>query len=95
MRTNIDIDDDLMADAMRATGLGTKKATVEEALRRLVANERARRALDAMRGMGWEGDLDAMRRADPAGGGRDVARLRERRRVRARRPPAGGSSGLP
>ena len=36
MRTNIDIDDDLLTEAMAVSGLSTKKATVEEALRRLV-----------------------------------------------------------
>jgi Arc/MetJ family transcription regulator len=33
MRTNIDIDDDLLTEAITASGLSTKKATVEEALR--------------------------------------------------------------
>ncbi len=61
MRTNIDLDDELMAQAMEATGLKTKKDTVEEALRRLVENSRRRRALDNLRGIGWEGDLDQMR----------------------------------
>lgn len=37
MRTNIVIDDKLMTAAMKATGLTTKRAVVEEALRRLVA----------------------------------------------------------
>jgi Arc/MetJ family transcription regulator len=40
MRTNIDLDDSLLAEAMAATGLATKKATVEEALRRLVRQHR-------------------------------------------------------
>lgn len=40
MRTNIDIDDDLLAEAMRATGLKTKKATVEAGLRRLAQGNR-------------------------------------------------------
>jgi Arc/MetJ family transcription regulator len=61
MRTNIDIDDDLIADAMAATGLTTKKATVEEALRRLVLRHHRRNALADMAGLGWEGDLEAMR----------------------------------
>jgi Arc/MetJ family transcription regulator len=61
MRTNIELDDELMAQAMEATGLKTKKATVEEALRRVVENSRRRRALDELRGIGWEGDLDQMR----------------------------------
>jgi Arc/MetJ family transcription regulator len=61
MRTNIDIDDELIAEAMAVTGLTTKKATVEEALRRLVRSHRRRSAVANMTGLGWEGDLDAMR----------------------------------
>ena len=62
MRTNIDLDDALIAEAMALTGLPTKKATVEEALRRLVRSARQNRAIETMHGMGWEGDLDALRR---------------------------------
>lgn len=62
MRTNIDIDDTLLIQAMSATGLSTKKATVEEALRRLVDTRRRLDALEAMRGIGWDGDLDNMRK---------------------------------
>ncbi|MBS9722228.1 type II toxin-antitoxin system VapB family antitoxin [Tianweitania sp. BSSL-BM11] len=61
MRTNIDIDDALMAEAMKAGDFPTKKAAVEAALRELVANEQRRKALRAMRGLGWDGDLDQMR----------------------------------
>ena len=61
MRTNIDIEDGLMAEAMAATGLPTKKATVEEALRRLVRVHRQQEAIRDMSGLGWDGDLDAMR----------------------------------
>ena len=61
MRTNIEIDDDLLTEAMAATGLATKKATVEEALRRLVQRQRRLDALDDLSGLGWDGDLDAMR----------------------------------
>ena len=61
MRTNIDIEDSLMAEAMAATGLPTKKATVEEALRRLVRQHRQQEAIRDMAGLGWDGDLDAMR----------------------------------
>ena len=61
MRTNIDIDDDLLAEAMAATGLATKKATVEEALRRLVRRHQRLAGLADMAGLGWEGDLGAMR----------------------------------
>lgn len=65
MRTNIELDDDLLAEAMEATGLPTKRATVEEALRKLVQQHRRRRALEDLRGLGWEGDLDAMRLGEP------------------------------
>jgi len=61
MRTNIDIDDALLAEAMAAAGLTTKKATVDEALRVLVRQYRRRRAIWDMAGLGWEGDLGALR----------------------------------
>jgi Arc/MetJ family transcription regulator len=67
MRTNIDIDDDLIAQAMAATGLSTKKATVEEALRCLVLRHQRRSALADMAGLGWEGDLEAMREGRETG----------------------------
>lgn len=66
MRTNIEIDEKLIAAAMKATGLKTKRATVEEALRRLVQNDRRRQAVDNMFGLGWEGDLNRMRDEGPA-----------------------------
>lgn len=62
MRTNIDIDDHLLAEAMAATGLKTKKAVVEEGLRTLARLQRQAAALKALKGIGWEGDLDEMRR---------------------------------
>jgi len=67
VRTNIDIDDDLMAKAMAATGLTTKKATVEEALRRLVRRRERLDALAEMSGLGWEGDLSTMRQGRKTG----------------------------
>ena len=63
MRTNIDLDDGLMDRAMAATGLSTKKAVVEEALRRLVRAADQKTAIAEMRGLGWDGDLDALRTA--------------------------------
>jgi len=62
MRTNIELDDELLAEAMEATGLPTKRATVEEALRLVVQQHRQRHALKELAKLGWEGDLDAMRR---------------------------------
>jgi Arc/MetJ family transcription regulator len=61
MRTNIEIDDELMSEAMVVTGLPTKKAAVEAALRRLVDRHHRLVALADLAGLGWEGDLNAMR----------------------------------
>lgn len=61
-RTNIEIDDELLAQAMQAAGTTTKKATVEEALRQLVRKHDLRRAIADTAGIGWEGDLNEMRR---------------------------------
>jgi Arc/MetJ family transcription regulator len=60
MRTAIDVDDALLAQAMEASGLRTKKATVKEALRRLVREHRQKNAIADMAGIGWDGDLDGM-----------------------------------
>lgn len=62
VRTNIEIDDDLLARAMAAAGLTTKRATVEEGLRLLVRLGNQAEALADIKGLGWEGDLDEMRR---------------------------------
>jgi Arc/MetJ family transcription regulator len=55
MRTNIDIDDELLTAAMQATGQTTKRGTVEEALRRVVMTERRRQAIENMVGIEWIG----------------------------------------
>ncbi len=60
MRTNIEIDDVLMRDALAASGARTKREVVEEGLRTLIQIRGQRRLLE-LRGIGWEGDLDAMR----------------------------------
>jgi Arc/MetJ family transcription regulator len=65
MRTNIEIDDALLSQAMTATGLPTKRATVEEGLRMLVRMRKQAEAFANLRGLGWEGDLDAMRQGRP------------------------------
>ena len=61
MRTNIDIDDELMREAMIATNTVTKKAAVEACLRQTIRlkNQEGIRALFGK--IQWEGDLDAMR----------------------------------
>jgi Arc/MetJ family transcription regulator len=62
MRTNIVIDDKLMRDTLRATGLKTKREVVEEGLRSLLRLKR-QAGIRRLRGkLNWQGDLDAMRR---------------------------------
>lgn len=60
-RTNIDIDDDLVAEVMRRHGMKTKRDAVDFALRRLVVPVMTLEEMHAMRGTGWEGDLDQLR----------------------------------
>jgi len=61
MRTNIEIDDKLMKDALRLTGAKTKREAVEMGLRTLL-RLRQQEELRQLKGkLQWEGDLDAMR----------------------------------
>jgi Arc/MetJ family transcription regulator len=63
MRTNIIIDDQLMREALETTGLPTKKAVVEEALRLLI-NIHKQSSIRSLRGkIQWEGNLDEQRQA--------------------------------
>lgn len=63
MRTNIVIDDALMSNALKASGLKTKKDAVEEGLRLLVQRN-AQREIRKLRGqINWDGDLSQMRGA--------------------------------
>ena len=62
MRTNIEIDDKLMADALKASGAKTKRETVEEALRLLVRTHGQRRIRKYRGKLKWEGSLNEMRR---------------------------------
>jgi Arc/MetJ family transcription regulator len=62
MRTNIVIDDKLMADTLKATGLQTKREVVELGLKTLL-RLRQQSKIKTLRGkITWDGDLDAMRR---------------------------------
>ncbi|AMO58246.1 hypothetical protein GZ77_21190 [Endozoicomonas montiporae] len=61
MRTNIVIDDQLMDEALKASGLATKKEAVEAGLKALIKIKSQER-IKAFRGkLKWEGDLDDMR----------------------------------
>lgn len=61
MRTNIEIDEDLIAEAMKVSGNKTKKATVEEGLK-LIIQLNKQSKIKKLRGkLTWEGDLEKMR----------------------------------
>lgn len=62
MRTNIDIDDQLLAEAQAVAGTTTKKATVEHALRELVRRKDRQRVRELLGTVEWTGDLDESRR---------------------------------
>jgi Arc/MetJ family transcription regulator len=64
-RTNIDIDDSLVSEVMRRFGVSTKKDAVDLALRRLVGAPLTRDFLLGLEGIGWDGDLDELRREKP------------------------------
>jgi Arc/MetJ family transcription regulator len=64
MRTNIEIEDELMAEAMKAAGTQTKRETVERALHALIQLQ-TQEQLRQLRGkLPWDGDLEAMRTTD-------------------------------
>jgi len=63
-RTNIDIDDDLIAGVMSRYRLRTKKEAVDFALRKVHREPMSIEEALAMRGVGWDGDLDAMRESE-------------------------------
>lgn len=68
MRTNIDIEDALLAEAMAAAGTTTKKATVEAGLVELIRRHRTRKVRELRGTVEWVGDLAQMRtgRSAPA-----------------------------
>ncbi|MBN1625495.1 MAG: type II toxin-antitoxin system VapB family antitoxin [Deltaproteobacteria bacterium] len=62
MRTNIEVDDNLMTSAINITGIKTKKGVVEYALKEVIDLHK-RRALLKLKGkIKWSGDLDEMRK---------------------------------
>jgi Arc/MetJ family transcription regulator len=60
-RTNIELDDALVAEVMRRYGVRTKREAVDLALRRLVGVPLTREFLRSLKGVGWGGDLDRLR----------------------------------
>ena len=62
MRTNIVIDDKLMNDALKATGLNTKKEAVEMGLKALIRLKQQEKIRKFKGKLAWEGDLAEMRK---------------------------------
>jgi len=67
MRTNIEIDDMLMAEAQKACGCATKKQTVEEALRLMVKLRRQQEVVSAFGKYRWRGNLARSRQGRGTG----------------------------
>jgi Arc/MetJ family transcription regulator len=63
VRTNIEIDDELLAEAQRYAGTPTKRATVDLALRELVRRRERQKVLELSGTVQWHGDLDRSRAA--------------------------------
>jgi Arc/MetJ family transcription regulator len=61
MRTNIEIDEDLIREAMRLTGITTKKELVDKAIRQLVSLKKQERLRELRGKLKWEGNLGEMR----------------------------------
>ena len=61
MRTNIRIDDTLMNDALKLTGLGTKREAVELGLKTLIELKKQEKIRRFRGKLSWKGDLDEMR----------------------------------
>ena len=62
MRTNIVIDDELMQQVLKLTGLKTKREAVEQGLKTLLRLKRQEQIRDYRGKLHWEGDLNEMRR---------------------------------
>ncbi|GAA0879873.1 type II toxin-antitoxin system VapB family antitoxin [Algoriphagus jejuensis] len=68
MKTNIDIDEELIQEAMKLTGITTKKAALESALQQMVSLKKQERLRELKGKLKWEGNLDELRE------GRDFGR---------------------
>ena len=60
-RTNVDIDDRACAEVMRRYRLATKREAINYALRTLAAEPLSLDEARALRGIGWDGDLEVIR----------------------------------
>jgi len=65
-RTNIEIDDDLVAEVIRKYALSSKREAVDLALRKAAGSAITPDFAWSLKGIGWEGDLDELRGAEAA-----------------------------
>lgn len=77
MRTNIDVDKELLEQAMRVTGATTKRAAVEAALRLTVQLKNQEKILDLFGKVQWDGDLDVMRQSRFSEWGEELVQRKE------------------
>ena len=64
-RTNVVLDDALVDECRKATGIRTRRALIQHALEELLRHERQKKILTLKGKVGWEGDVAAWRRARP------------------------------
>ncbi len=62
-RTNVVLDDELVAECQEATGIKTRRALIDHALREVLRFERQKKILELQGKVQWEGDLAAWRKA--------------------------------
>ncbi len=60
-RTNVVLDDKLVAECQKLTGIGTRRSLIDYALREVLRHKRQRRLLELKGTVRWEGDLQAWR----------------------------------
>jgi len=60
-RTNVVLDDNLVEDCIKITGIKTRKALIDHALRELLRHENQMKILDLKGNINWEGNLDELR----------------------------------
>jgi Arc/MetJ family transcription regulator len=66
MRTNIVLDNELVNNCIKATGIKTKKSLIDHALKELLRHKKQKKILELKGNITWEGNLDEMRKGHKA-----------------------------
>jgi Arc/MetJ family transcription regulator len=61
-RTNVVLDDELVAECRKATGIKTRRTLIDHALHELLRHKRQKKVLDLKGTVAWEGDLKTWRK---------------------------------